>query len=94
MNDPRNLIIVLLLVSATVLGVLLWSTYETPAAYGAGASVKQSFYMMTTGQWDSNTDLLYVLDVSARRLNVYVADASHNQVGMIDSTDLDHVFRQ
>jgi len=95
MKDMQNVTIGLLLVTAVILGAMLVSSYMTAdrAAY-ADTPVKQADYVLGTGAWAKSTDLVYVLDIAARRLNVYFMDTrrARKDMQLIDRVDLNRAF--
>ena len=72
MNNTQNTTIVLLLITAGILTAMLLSAYvgTEPAAY-ADASVRQGKYIMATGGYDKNIDLIYVVNIETQKLVVY-----------------------
>ena len=91
MNDNQNITIALLLVAAGILTGLVIATY-TPSAY-ADASVRRGDYIVCAGEWSRSTDLVYVIDVAVRKLNVYHADRNAKALRRIDTVDLKLAFR-
>ena len=92
MNDPRNLTILLLVISAAVLGGILLSTMGEPA-YAEAMSASRGDYVMATGQVGKYGDLLYMIDRRAKRLNVYSFDPQTDAMTPQASVDLGQVFR-
>lgn len=90
MKDTQNITIGLLLVTAGILAMMIAGTYfsATPA-YGAVASVKQGDYIMVTAA-DGSKDLLYVIKISARRINAY--EAKRDSLDLVASEDLERIF--
>jgi predicted small secreted protein len=90
MNNPQNAAIVLLLVSAAILTGVLVSTFTGTGrdAAAAGSSVREGDYTMTTAAWRDDTDLLYILDIAARQINVYVYNRTTNAIELRDSASL------
>jgi hypothetical protein len=94
MNQTENITIVLLLVSAAVLGAMLvvfHHTGEAPAQ--AAASSRGGEYIMTAGAYSSARDLLYVVDITAQKLNTYTVNINTGAVERVDGTDLTKIFR-
>jgi hypothetical protein len=48
---------------------------------------------MATGQWNSSADFLYVIDLRARRLNVYWLNEKTKSLSRVESVDLKQVFK-
>jgi len=71
-KGTQNTTIVLLLITASILTAMLVSPYigGEPAAYG-DASVRQGKYIMATGAFDKDIDLLYVVNIETQKLIVY-----------------------
>ncbi|MCP4376871.1 MAG: hypothetical protein GY794_11925 [bacterium] len=70
MNNTQNTTIVLLMITAGILVAMLISAGNDSAAYGDSA-VRQGKYVMVTGGYDKNTDLLYVVNIETQKLAVY-----------------------
>ncbi len=72
MNNTQNTTIVLLTVTAAILAAMLLPTLfdEGSVAYGDG-SVRQGKYIMATGGYDKNIDLIYVINIETQKLVVY-----------------------
>ena len=88
-----NLTIMLLLASAAVLTALLAvQLLDTPAAR-ADSSVRGGDYIVVPGAYNSNFDMIYILDVSAQKLNVYELDFVQSKgLELRDQLDLNKVF--
>lgn len=72
MNNTQNTTIVLLLITAGILTAMLLSAFVgTPTAYAGDASVRQGKYIMATGSYDANLDLIYVVNIETQKLAVY-----------------------
>lgn len=95
MKDPQNITICLLLAVAAILSAMLIGNFMTDdnAAYGS-ATVKQGDYILGTGARSSANDLIYVIDITARRLNVYDTNANNWTIDMVNTVDLDRAFRR
>lgn len=91
MKNPQNLTLIILLVTAAILGAVVVGTYSTEAY--AEVSVKQGDYVMGTMAFSEARDLLYVIDIAARRLNTYTINTVSNAVEPVDMTvDLERSF--
>ena len=89
MKDNRNITIAVLAVSALVLlAVLLGSQLQTPSAY-AEASVKQSDYIIVNGSVDSAMDIVYVINISARKVVAYAPNRQNHTLNIVDSVGLE-----
>jgi len=70
-NNTQNTTIVLLLITAGILTAMLMSAYVgEPAAYG-DSSVRQGKYIMATGGYDENIDMIYIINIETQKLCVY-----------------------
>jgi len=90
MNKTQDITIVLLLVCAAVLGTLLVGAYSSTGdrAFAAGTT-RAGNYLMCTGFLSETMDLLYVIDVGARRLNVYGADDNKMALDLVQDAGVD-----
>ena len=80
MNNTQNTTIVLLLITAGILTAMLMSAYVgEPAAYG-DSSVRQGKYIMATGGYDLNIDLIYVINIETQKLCVYAPNTAKRTI--------------
>ncbi len=93
MKDNRNFTIVVLTVTAMILTALLVGTYvgSSNEAYASSASVKGFTYVLGSGEWTDVNDVVYVIDVSTRRMGAYFLDMNRGPQ-RVDVLDLDRVF--
>ena len=91
MNANRNITLVLLLITAVVLGALVAAMHWPRTAY-ADTPDRRGNYIMIAGQWSGSTDLIYVINIATRKLNVYFPNVNTNSVDLIDNEDLQKVF--
>ncbi|HAU36289.1 MAG TPA: hypothetical protein DCX07_01045 [Phycisphaerales bacterium] len=94
LKNPQNLTIVLLLATAVVLAAMLLATFTTRDAQAGTSAGKQGDYIMVNGMWSGSTDLVYIVDIAARKLNVYYAHAASNDVKLIQTVDLAKAFEE
>jgi len=82
-KDTQNTTIILLLVTASILTAMLVASYtgNEPAAY-ADASVRQGKYIMATGGYDQNIDLLYVVNIETQKLGVYAPNKARRTLDL------------
>lgn len=94
MTDSKNITIALLLVTASILGAMLVSSFlaENNVAQASQTSVRQGDYIMTSGQITPSRELVYVLDIAARRLNVYFPDINNERIDLVDRVNLERAF--
>jgi hypothetical protein len=93
-QDDKNLTIGVLSITAVVLliGVILTAVGGQNQALAIGQSDRGGDYIVVTGQFTQSTELVYVTDAAARRLNLYSYDATRRQLILWDSQDLRRVF--
>jgi len=73
MTTQQNLLIVVLAVTALLLSAAVVGVLTTDDA-SAQVSVKSGRYVVCTASYSSATELVYILDMQSKKLNVYVAD--------------------
>jgi len=93
MKNTENITIVLLLATAAILGAMLIATYRTETAQATGTSVKQLDYIMATAQWSKSTDMIYVVDIASRQMNIYFLNINSNAIEAVSSVDLSKAFK-
>jgi 6-phosphogluconolactonase (cycloisomerase 2 family) len=93
MNNSTNTIIVLLTITAAILGAILIGSYTAGPAY-AETSVKQGDYIMGPIGFSNARQLVYVIDMSRNKLNTYALDKRSGTVSPVEATpiDLDKCF--
>lgn len=96
MQDNReNLAIGVLSITATILlvGVILvLSTGQNQALAFSGGNDRSGDYVIATGQFSSSTDLVFLVDAAANRLNIYGYDRIQKDLRLYDSHDLRREF--
>jgi hypothetical protein len=93
MQKTQNITIVMLLMTAAILSSLLIAGWlYTEPAYASGVS-RAGDYIMTSGQYDADTDFIYVLDMANAKLNVYYPDINTNQLKIGVTVDVGAAFR-
>ena len=85
MNNSTNAIIVLLIVTAGILGAIFLASYNASPAYAAEVSVKQGDYIMGTINFSPTRDLIYVIDLNKNKMNVYAANIRNKAIELVDS---------
>ena len=93
MNDSRNIVLALLCVSAAVLGTLVAVTWNDRAE-ATGVAAAGGEYIMFTGEVSASIDMLYVVDLTKRRMNAYHWDTRENVLSLKDQADLAKAFRE
>jgi len=89
MKTSENITIAVLSISAIILLVaLLGSHFVSVQPALAGMPFSQGDYMICTGAYAAGLDVVYVLQPSARRLNVYAINPTSNAIDLLDSVDI------
>ena len=91
MRDTQNTTIVLLLVSAAVLGALLIGNYTAREAAG-DTSIRVAGYVMVPGAVGTDMDALYVINIPAHQLNIYVYDVRTKAILPLPPVNLRQAF--
>jgi hypothetical protein len=85
--------ILLLTISAILLGSLLLAlNHAEPARAAMGQ--RNLPYIQVTGQYNSSTELLYVVDLQAQKMNVYFADPKNKVTTLLTTLDLKKAFQE
>ncbi|MFA6135344.1 MAG: hypothetical protein WC869_15135 [Phycisphaerae bacterium] len=92
MKNPQNITLAVLLILAVVLGSMLLVTTSTPVL--ADSSVRNGDLVFVTGAYSNSRDLLYVLNRSIPRINVYSVDPQKDTVELLDTVDVLKGFDQ
>lgn len=94
MQDNRNLTIGVLIITAVILlvGILLASNSTSQQAMAFAQIDRGGDYIIMTGQFTLNSELVYVTDAAARRLTAYSYDRTRNQIVLWDQHDLRREF--
>lgn len=94
MRDQQTFSIGILCLTATVLlaAVLLQVSSEPPSAMAIGQTDRGGDYILITGQFTQNSEVLYLTDAATRRLNVYSYDPTRRQIILWDTQDLGMIF--
>ena len=70
-NNSQNNAIVMLTVSALILGVMLYSTVTTEKAQASSTALTYGYYSIGTGLGSTSMDLVYIINNQTNVLNVY-----------------------
>jgi hypothetical protein len=92
MKNTQNVTIGLLAVTAIVLGALVIGMYTPPQAAYADSAVKQGDYIMVTAAISSDVDLLHVIDVISKRMNVYQVNINTRAIELVCVEDMQRAF--
>jgi hypothetical protein len=90
----RALIVLLVGVNLVLLATLVLASWRLPAAYAQPAPLAQN-YVMVSGQINDQSDALYVVDVSQRRLHAFIPnrDINNRKIFYAGYRDLQRDFR-
>ena len=92
MKQTQNTTIVLLVVVASILTGLLVATCHTEPAWAHTSSAKGGDYIISVGQFNQETDFIYVLDIANNKLNIYYPNINTNALALGDTVDLARAF--
>ncbi len=95
-KNNENLLIVVLLLTAGLLGIMVASSLNTEDTAMGFSNSRTTFgrYIVINGQATSAQDLVYVIDIPNRRLMAYSIDAVRNRVRPVtEPINLATVFR-
>lgn len=90
----RALVVLLVGINLVLLAVLVLAGYRLPAAYAQAAPLGQN-YVMVAGEINDGVDALYILDLSQRRMFVFVPnrDQNNRRLALAGFRDLQRDFR-
>ena len=96
MQDNMKLSIGVLSITAVVLlvGVILTTVGGQNQALAIGQLDRGGDYIVVTGQFSQNSELVYVVDSAARRMNMYSYNKTRRQIVAWDTVDLRQTFSQ
>jgi len=93
MNDKKNTMIVLLLISAVLLSGMLFVARQTSQSAQAGnTATRFGDYVMCPGARESDSDNVYVIDVRKQRMIVYMIEPGRRDMIAVDLIDLKRYF--
>jgi len=93
MKNPQNITIVLLAVTAAILGGVLVGTGLDRSAQAGYSGVSKGDYIMVPYTWSDQLDLMVVIDVAGRKMNVYFPNKTTKALDPIQPTiDLERTF--
>ena len=92
MNTNHKIIIATLTVTAVILAAMLLGVWNTEQpAYAGYTGVTNSSYLMVPYNWAGNIDLICVINIPGRTLNVYSSNPTTG-LKVEDTVDLERVF--
>ncbi len=89
--DNKNFAIGTLSVTAVVLLMALIILAQFPAqhpAFGFAQTAVGGDYIMFGGQIEESNELIYVIDIAVRQMNVYAANPSKRELLLVQRIDL------
>lgn len=95
-DQEANLAVGVLTITTMILlvGVILVLSGGQAPALASGQLDRGGDYVLVTGQFTLNSELIYVTDAAAGRLNAYSYDGTQRQVRLWDSHDLRREFAE
>lgn len=93
MFQNKNLTIAVLSITAVILLVGSIISGGNNSAMAIGQLDRGGDYVLLTGQFSENNELVYITDAAAKRMNVYSYDATTRQLVIWDSVDLNREFQ-
>lgn len=90
MKDTQTITIVLLAVTAILLGTVLVATM--PETAKASDSARQGGYLITSVRTNNSRELVYVTNIGQQRVIAYGLDTSKNEIVPIAALDLREAF--
>ena len=94
MKDTQNITILMLLVTATILGAMLVGAYVgTSQRAGGETSTRHMGFIVVTGRASATTEAMYILDLETKRLNTYFLNQRNNSIEFLATVDLEKVFQ-
>ncbi len=89
--DTKTFAIGTLTVTAVILAaalLLVGALGKPQEAMAFGQSAYGGDYYMVSGQYQTGTEVVYIMDSAANRLNTYVYNINTKTVDLVDSIDL------
>ena len=90
MRDTRNLAITFLTMTAVFLltSTILTTLGHQGQALAIGQSDRGGDYIDVTGQFTQNSEVVYIMDAAAKRLNIYSYDKTRRQLMLWETLDM------
>ncbi len=92
MKFTHNTLIVLLVITAAILGGMLVSVWQDRTAQAAYSSVSKGDYVIGAMEWSTDLDFVYVIDVAKNRLKLYTPNRNTKALDAIQDVNLEQVF--
>jgi len=89
MKNTQNILIVMLLVTAAFLSALLVGQFVyTEKTAVAATHDREGDYIIVSGTFDQDKDVVYVLDIANAKVNLYYPDVNTNSLVLGTTLDL------
>jgi len=85
MKTSQNITIVVLLATAVILSAMLIGVYTSQPA-SAQSTMKSGRYIVCAAAFSEGKDLMFVLDMQAKQINVYIADMQNATIAPVGKT--------
>ena len=85
MKTSPNITIVVLLAVAVILSAMLIGVYTSQPAL-AEATMKSGRYIVCAASFSASKDLIYILDMQTKQINVYIADMQNVTIAPVGKT--------
>ncbi len=92
MKDTRNITLIILTVTALILGAMLVGLNKSEPAYAVGA-VKEGDFVMVNASISKNIDGIVVIDSITHTMKLYYPDTNRKSIVIKDSVDLEAAFK-
>lgn len=94
MRETQNLTIGALSITGVVLlvAVIFATAGSQNSALAIGQTDRGGDYIVVTGQFNDNIEVIYITDAAAQRLNMYSYEWNRGQLILWDSYDLKRAF--
>ena len=92
MKNNQNIVIVLLCISAALLGAMLISSLNTNTAYAGFTGMSKGPLTIVPYNALQNRDVICVLDSGTKKMVAYSVDAQRNRIESMGAVDLESWF--
>lgn len=92
MKSNQNLTIGVLSITAVIMLVGILVSGGQNSAMAIGQLDRGGDYVILTGQFNDSTEIVYITDAAAKRMNSYSYDVTTRQLAIWDTVNLDQVF--
>lgn len=89
MHDPKSLTLALLCITASLLLATIILVGNEKTALAGSSESRAGDYIMVAGQISSGSELIYLIDIGAQRLNGYGANVNTRTVELVPGCVVD-----